>query len=137
MRGLARSVRILVALLALACAVGPATAERLVRMDVAIEVEPDSGLRVVEEIVYDYEGAHKHAYRAARSRFRDAMKNTLKEEGYLDASGGFGQLARELKQKCGSGGTIRDDVVEIQGDHRDALADELSARGYTVKKSGG
>jgi len=70
MRGLARSVRILVALLALACAVGPATAERLVRMDVAIEVEPDSGLRVVEEIVYDFEGDRRHGiYRDVPVRY--------------------------------------------------------------------
>ena len=47
------------------------------------------------------------------------------------------ELARELKQKCGSGGTLRGDVVEIQGDHRDALLAELTKRGYTVKKAGG
>lgn len=46
-------------------------------------------------------------------------------------------LARELKQKCGSGGTVKDGVVEIQGDHRDVLVAELTARGYTVKRSGG
>lgn len=46
-------------------------------------------------------------------------------------------LARGLKQRCGSGGTIRDDVVEIQGDHRDTLVEELEKRGYTVKKAGG
>ena len=47
------------------------------------------------------------------------------------------ELARQLKQKCGSGGTLRDNVVEIQGDHRDALGAELSRRGYTVKRAGG
>jgi translation initiation factor 1 len=47
------------------------------------------------------------------------------------------ELARELKQKCGSGGTLRGDVVEIQGDHRDALLAEITKRGYTVKKAGG
>ena len=47
------------------------------------------------------------------------------------------QLARELKQKCGSGGTVRDGVIEIQGDHRDALVADLASRGWTVKRSGG
>ena len=50
---------------------------------------------------------------------------------------GLKELARQLKQKCGSGGTLRDNVVEIQGDHRDALVAELSRRGYTVKRAGG
>ena len=47
------------------------------------------------------------------------------------------QLARELKQRCGSGGTVKDGTIEIQGEHRDLLVAELQARGYTVKRSGG
>jgi translation initiation factor 1 len=46
-------------------------------------------------------------------------------------------LARDLKQRCGSGGTVRDGVVEIQGDHRDRLVAELAARGFRVKRAGG
>ncbi|NKB69749.1 MAG: translation initiation factor Sui1 [Candidatus Latescibacteria bacterium] len=46
-------------------------------------------------------------------------------------------LSRQLKQQCGTGGTIKDGVVEIQGDHRDLLVDELKKRGWTVKKAGG
>lgn len=46
-------------------------------------------------------------------------------------------LCKELKQKCGAGGTVRDRVIEIQGDQRDKLAAELARRGYTVKRAGG
>ena len=46
-------------------------------------------------------------------------------------------LASELKRLCGSGGTVRDGVIEIQGDHRDLLVAELAKRGWTVKRSGG
>ncbi len=46
-------------------------------------------------------------------------------------------LAKTLKQRCGSGGTVKDGIIEIQGDHRDALVKELSTRGWVVKKSGG
>jgi len=47
------------------------------------------------------------------------------------------ELASELKRRCGSGGSAKDGVIEIQGDHRDALVGELEARGYTVKLAGG
>lgn len=47
------------------------------------------------------------------------------------------ELARELKQKCGCGGTLKDGVIEIQGDHRDLLVGLLKERGWTVKRSGG
>ena len=46
-------------------------------------------------------------------------------------------LARQLKQRCGSGGTVRDGVIEIQGEHRDLLVRELEGRGWTVRRSGG
>jgi translation initiation factor 1 len=47
------------------------------------------------------------------------------------------ELATRLKKRCGSGGTVHDGVIEIQGDHRDALVAELGRLGYTVKRSGG
>ena len=50
---------------------------------------------------------------------------------------GLAKLATELKQRCGAGGTVKGSVIEIQGDHRDLLVVELTARGYTVKRSGG
>ena len=46
-------------------------------------------------------------------------------------------LATRLKKRCGSGGTVRDGTIEIQGDHRDVLVTELGELGYTVKRAGG
>jgi translation initiation factor 1 len=46
-------------------------------------------------------------------------------------------LASELKKRCGCGGTVRDGVIEIQGDHRDVLVLELAQRGWRVKRAGG
>lgn len=49
---------------------------------------------------------------------------------------GLQQLAKQLKQQCGSGGTVKDGVIEIQGDHRDMVVEELRKQGYMVKRSG-
>jgi translation initiation factor 1 len=46
-------------------------------------------------------------------------------------------LATELKRRCGCGGTVRDGVIEIQGEHRDTLVAELTRRGYKAKRAGG
>ncbi len=46
-------------------------------------------------------------------------------------------LAKKLKQVCGSGGTVREDVIEIQGEHREKIAEALKKMGYRVKIAGG
>jgi len=47
------------------------------------------------------------------------------------------ELASRLKRSCGSGGTVKDGVIEIQGDHRDTLVAALERHGWIVKRSGG
>jgi translation initiation factor 1 len=47
------------------------------------------------------------------------------------------ELAKTLKQACGTGGTIKDGVIEIQGEHREKIAAALQAMGYKVKIAGG
>ena len=46
-------------------------------------------------------------------------------------------LATELKKKCGSGGAVESGRIEIQGDHRDRLVEELTKRGWKAKRAGG
>ncbi len=58
-------------------------------------------------------------------------------DGVLLAPSDLKKLAKELKTRCGTGGTVKVGVIEIQGDFRDLLLVELKARGYQVKKAGG
>ncbi|TBU76304.1 translation initiation factor Sui1 [Phytopseudomonas daroniae] len=47
------------------------------------------------------------------------------------------ELASVLKKRCGCGGSLKDGVIEIQGDHVELLLAELLKRGFKAKKSGG
>ena len=50
---------------------------------------------------------------------------------------GITELATKLKTRLGTGGTVRDGRIEIQGDHRDRIVQELEGMGYRTKRVGG
>ena len=47
------------------------------------------------------------------------------------------KLASELKRQCGAGGSVKEGVIEIQGEHRDAIVAILKKQGISAKKAGG
>lgn len=57
-------------------------------------------------------------------------------EGLPLAEDALQALAKQLKNKCGSGGTVKNGVIEIQGEHRAQLQPLLEAQGYKVKIAG-
>ncbi|MDR9437994.1 MAG: translation initiation factor Sui1 [Halomonas sp.] len=58
-------------------------------------------------------------------------------EGIPLPAGELKTLAKTLKKRCGTGGAVKEGVVEIQGDHRELLKGELEKRGYRVRLAGG
>lgn len=46
-------------------------------------------------------------------------------------------LGQQLKKFCGTGGTVKDGTIEIQGDHCDKIQEKLTTLGYKVKRAGG
>ena len=47
------------------------------------------------------------------------------------------QFAKELKQRCGTGGSVKDGAIIVQGDHRQTILDEIKNQGYNAKIAGG
>jgi translation initiation factor 1 len=54
----------------------------------------------------------------------------------LDAAA-LTQLAKQLKAICGAGGTVKDGVIEVQGDHCERVIEALKKQGRSVKRAGG
>lgn len=75
--------------------------------------------------------------RVSRETKGRAGKGVTLVRGLTLAGDDLTQLARELKAACGSGGTVKDQVIEIQGDHADRVMALLVTKGYKVKRSGG
>jgi translation initiation factor 1 len=58
--------------------------------------------------------------------------------GFVLSKADLKALAKTLKTWCGSGGTVKEgSVIEIQGDHREKVAEKLQGLGYKVKLAGG
>lgn len=57
--------------------------------------------------------------------------------GFQTNSETLSKLLKQLKNQCGTGGTLKDETLEIQGDHTEKLVQLLGKLGYKAKKSGG
>jgi translation initiation factor 1 len=75
--------------------------------------------------------------RLLRDRKGRGGKTVTLITGLTGSEAALTALASDLKRMCGTGGTLRGDVLEIQGDFRDRLRAELERRGYTVRVAGG
>lgn len=81
--------------------------------------------------------ARRAAIRVGRETKGRAGKGVTVISGLPLAPAQLEALASQLKRRCGSGGTVRNGAIEIQGEHRDMLVQELLKLGYDAKRSGG
>jgi translation initiation factor 1 len=76
------------------------------------------------------------AYLHRESKGRGGKTVTLVKNLVL-AENDLKTLAKKLKSACGTGGTVKDGIIEIQGEHRQKIAELLRKQGYQVKIAGG
>jgi translation initiation factor 1 len=81
--------------------------------------------------------ARPSAVRVGRETAGRAGKGVTTISGLPLAAADLDALAGRLKKRCGSGGTVRAGIIEIQGDHRDTIVAELIKLGWQAKRSGG
>jgi translation initiation factor 1 len=87
---------------------------------------PGNSLPAQQQIVYLHRESSGRGGKAVT-----LVKNLVLSEDDLRS------LAKKLKQECGTGGTIKDNVIEMQGEQREKIADILRKLGYKVKIAGG
>lgn len=75
--------------------------------------------------------------RVERSRAGRKGKTVTIIRGFQANAQTLADLLKQLKGHCGAGGTVKDDTIELQGDHRDKVVAWLVKQGYKAKPSGG
>ncbi len=75
--------------------------------------------------------------RVTRDRKQRGGKTVTVIHGVSGSEAELAALAQQLKKLCGSGGTVKDGDIEIQGDHCDKVILKLTSLGYRVKRAGG
>jgi len=93
---------------------------------------------------YDYEGEESVTLPASEQKLEAHFekkgrggKTAVVIKGFIGAEEDLKDLAKKLKNKLGTGGSVKDGEIIIQGNLRDKAMDILSDLGYTVKRVGG
>jgi translation initiation factor 1 len=84
-----------------------------------------------------YPSADKQTARIWRDSKRRRGKTVTVVGGLQHDPATLEALLKRLKGLCGAGGTLKDGEIEVQGDHRQRVAEALAALGYTIKHVGG
>lgn len=105
---------------------------RIVYSEFGSSSNPAAVERAVQELPPNQQNLRLQASRKGRKG-----KTVTVISGFQTKSETLTQLLKQLKSQCGSGGTVKDDTLEIQGDHAQKLVEILTQLGYKAKVSGG
>lgn len=104
---------------------------RVVYSEWGAALDPDSGSPLTDR------PPDQHKLILRRERKGRGGKTVTVVEGFQLTPKTLATLAKQLKAACGTGGTAKDNTIEIQGDHRQKIQDVLTQLGYSCKLSGG
>ena len=106
--------------------------ERIVYREFGPGSNPAAVERAVQELPPNQQNLRVQASRKGRKG-----KTVTVISGFQAKPETLAKLLKQLKTQCGTGGTVKDDTLEIQGDHTQKLVQFLTELGYKAKISGG
>ena len=106
------------------------------RLGVVFSTNPDYQYDTATESEAETLAPEKQNLRIWLDRLKGGRVATV-IRGFVGSADDLAALGKELKTRCGVGGTAKDGEIIIQGDHRDRILELLTKAGYRCKKSGG
>lgn len=110
----------------------PSPSDRYVYQEFGTQSNPDAWERAVPELPPNQQNIRVQASRKGRKG-----KTVTVITGFQAKPETLNSLVKQLKAQCGTGGTVKENEIEIQGDHTQKLVQILTSLGYKAKISGG
>jgi len=112
-------------------------AKKKEKLNIVYSTNPDFQYQFDEEEQIDTLPKNQQKLYVSIDRKQRAGKEVTLVEGFVGAEDDLKELGKLLKNKCGVGGTVKDNEILIQGNFKDKIFDLLVKEGYAVKKKGG
>jgi translation initiation factor 1 len=112
-------------------------AKKKERLNVVYSTNPDFSYQYEEDEVTETPAAHLQTLYVSIDRKQRGGKEVTLVEGFVGTDEDLKELGKELKSKCGVGGTAKDGEIIVQGSFKDKVAELLEKKGFKVKKKGG
>ena len=112
-------------------------AKKKEKLDIVYSTNPNFQYQFEEEESIDTLPKNQQKLYVSIDKKQRAGKEVTLVEGFVGTADDLKELGKILKNKCGVGGTVKDNEILIQGNFKDKIFDLLIKEGYQVKKKGG
>ena len=112
-------------------------AKKKEKLDIVYSTNPNFQYQFEEEESIDTLPKNQQKLYVSIDKKQRAGKEVTLVEGFIGTADDLKDLGKTLKNKCGVGGTVKDNEILIQGNFKDKIVDLLIKEGYQVKKKGG
>lgn len=112
-------------------------AKKKEKLNIVYSTNPDFQYQFEEEETIETLSNNQQKLYVSIDRKQRAGKEVTLVEGFVGSDEDLKELGKLLKNKCGVGGTVKDNEIVIQGNFKDKIFDLLMKEGYQVKKKGG